>query len=90
MLRSRAFEHFVAGLSAGSTINHLYQRDLATLVLEVPPTLDEQRKIATVLSDVDAEIAVLERRLGSARAIKMGMMQELLTGRTRLPLEAVP
>ena len=43
----------------------------------------------SVLSDTDDEIAALERRLESARAIKTGMMQELLTGRTRLPVEAV-
>ncbi|MDF1487162.1 hypothetical protein [Tessaracoccus caeni] len=40
-----------------------------------------------VLSDADDEIAALERRLESARAIKQGMMQELLTGRTRLTEE---
>ena len=40
--------------------------------------------IATVLSDMDAEIAALEARRGKTRALKQGMMQELLTGRTRL------
>lgn len=87
MLRSTAFERFVAELSAGSTINHLYQRDLVTLELEVPPTLAEQRAIARALSDVEAEIASLGRKLASVRGIKTGMMQELLTGRTRLPQE---
>ncbi len=52
------------------------------------PLVDEQRAIAAVLSDLDSEIGVLERRLESARAVKTGMMQELLTGRTRLPVEA--
>jgi type I restriction enzyme, S subunit len=88
MLRSMAFERFVAELSAGSTINHLYQRDLVTLELEVPPTLDEQRAIARALSDVDSEIAALGRKLESVRAVKTGMMQELITGRTRLPVGA--
>jgi type I restriction enzyme S subunit len=37
-----------------------------------------------VLSDMDAEIAALERRLVKTRALKQGMMQELLTGKTRL------
>lgn len=51
------------------------------------PKIDEQSAIRDVLNDADAEIEVLERRLESARAVKTGMMQELLTGRTRLPVE---
>jgi len=49
-----------------------------------PPMLSEQTAIAAVLSDMDAEIAALEQRLAKTRALKQGMMQELLTGRTRL------
>ncbi|MDQ0575267.1 restriction endonuclease subunit S [Agromyces albus] len=85
ILRSRAFEEFVGGLSAGSTINHLYQKDLVRLTFNVPSDLAEQRTIAAVLLDADAEIEMLERRLKATRAIKQGVMQELLTGRTRLP-----
>lgn len=48
------------------------------------PPLPEQAAIAAVLSDMDAELAALEQRLAKARALKQGMMQELLTGRTRL------
>jgi type I restriction enzyme S subunit len=48
------------------------------------PGLPEQTAIAAVLSDMDAELAGLEQRLAKTRAIKQGMMQELLTGRTRL------
>ena len=48
------------------------------------PNLDEQTAIATVLSDMDTEIATLETKLAKARQIKQGMMQELLTGRIRL------
>ena len=80
----RAFDEFVAGLSAGSTINHLYQKDLVTLEFTVPAHVEEQAAIAEVFLDVDAEIAALGRRLEAARAIKQGMMQELLTGRIRL------
>ncbi len=53
--------------------------------LPLPP-LPEQRAIATILSDMDAEIAALERRLDKTRAIKQGMMQQLLTGSIRLPI----
>ena len=53
--------------------------------IEIPlPPLSEQERIATILSDMDAEIEALEQQLGKARHIKQGMMQELLTGRTRL------
>jgi type I restriction enzyme S subunit len=48
------------------------------------PGLEEQTAIATVLSDMDAEIAALEARREKTRQVKQGMMQELLTGRTRL------
>ena len=48
------------------------------------PSYDEQHAIATVLSDMDAEIAALERRREKAEQIKQGMMQQLLTGRIRL------
>ncbi|WP_193812407.1 restriction endonuclease subunit S [Kaistella flava (ex Peng et al. 2021)] len=48
------------------------------------PSLSEQMRIATILSDMDVEIEVLEEKLHKARQIKQGMMQELLTGRVRL------
>jgi type I restriction enzyme S subunit len=48
------------------------------------PPKPEQAAIAAVLSDMDAEIATLERRRDKTRALKQGMMQELLTGKTRL------
>ena len=48
------------------------------------PSIEEQTAIATVLSDMDAELASLESKLAKARHLKQGMMQELLTGRIRL------
>ena len=48
------------------------------------PTLPEQTAIAEVLSDMDAELAALEQRRAKTHAFKQGMMQELLTGKTRL------
>ncbi|RZL45485.1 MAG: restriction endonuclease subunit S, partial [Pedobacter sp.] len=48
------------------------------------PSLTEQTHIATILSDMDAELEALEGQLGKARKVKQGMMQELLTGRVRL------
>jgi type I restriction enzyme S subunit len=54
----------------------------------VPP-LPEQTAIAEVLSDMDTEITALKRDLQKYRDMKQGMMQELLTGRTRLPKEVI-
>ena len=48
------------------------------------PSLEEQTAIATVLSDMDAEIAALEGKRDKTKTLKQGMMQELLTGRIRL------
>lgn len=56
--------------------------------LALPPER-EQAAIAGVLQDADTEIAALKRRLEAARAIRQGMMQELLTGRTRLVAEGI-
>ena len=53
-------------------------------MIHVPIDCSEQAAIATILSDMDTELAALESRLAKARQIKQGMMQELLTGRIRL------
>jgi len=67
----------------GSTFLEISKKDAAMLELSIPQ-YDEQAAVAAVLSDMDAEIEALERRLAKTRALKLGMMQELLTGRTRL------
>ncbi|OYW71215.1 MAG: hypothetical protein B7Z37_28380 [Verrucomicrobia bacterium 12-59-8] len=84
LLCSAAFREFLTQLSAGSTINHLYQKDFVSFHYRIPATIGEQTAIAAVLSDMDAELAALESRRDKTRALKQGMMQELLTGRTRL------
>jgi type I restriction enzyme, S subunit len=48
------------------------------------PPLPEQTAIATILSDMDAELTALEQRREKTLALKQAMMQELLTGKTRL------
>jgi type I restriction enzyme S subunit len=80
---TQARRHKIAELTQGITIHHLYGKDLKTLTLELPP-LPEQTAIATVLSEMDGELAALDQRREKTRALKQAMMQELLTGRTRL------
>lgn len=72
---------------AGSNYPAVSSSDVRGLDLVVP-SLDEQRAIGSVLADCDSEVSKLKRRLAKARAIKTGMMQQLLTGRVRLPVEA--
>ena len=57
---------------------------LLLLAVPTPPSIAEQSGIAAILSDIDVELAALETRREKTRALKQAMMQELLTGRTRL------
>ena len=84
LLCSSVFSAFLAQLSAGSTINHLYQKDFVTFNFKTPDTLAEQAVIAAILSDMDTEITALETKLTKSRALKQGMMHKLLTGQIRL------
>ena len=84
LLLSDVFTNFLNQLSAGSTINHLYQKDFVNFVYQTPQTVEEQIAIAEILSDMDAEIEMLAAKLSKARQVKQGMMSELLTGKVRL------
>lgn len=70
-------------LGQGDAIVHISASSLACIDLLLPP-LPEQTAIAAILSDMDADIKALEKRRDKTKAIKQGMMQELLTGRIRL------
>ena len=72
-------------LAQGATRYNLSKGRFLALQICLPP-LPEQIAIAAVLADIDAEIDALEQRRDKTRAIKQGMMQQLLTGRIRLPL----
>ena len=73
----------------GSAQLGLSRRSVLEQRITLPNSREEQAAIAAVFADVDSEIEVIERRLHFTRSIKQGMMQELLTGRTRLaPLGA--
>ncbi len=70
-------------LGSGSTVKGISLSDLRKIAFMLT-SLEEQTAIATVLSDMDAELTALEARRDKTRALKQGMMQELLTGRIRL------
>lgn len=71
-------------LCGGSTFLEIGKKQLQRFEVVCPVEVDEQTAIATVLSDMDAEITALEQRRKKTRDIKQAMMQELLTGKTRL------
>lgn len=86
LFSSEYFNDFISVISAGSTITHLYQKDFVNFQFPLP-SKTEQTAIAQLLSDMDAEIEALECRLKKTQSLKQGMMQALLTGKIRLPLE---
>ena len=83
LFQTGRYRDYINNLLAGSSINNLSPGSIESLVFKVP-TLAEQTAIATVLSDMDAELSALEARRDKTRSLKQGMMQELLTGRIRL------
>ena len=72
-----------ASISYGTHMPRADWNVVKNYAVSLPP-VDEQVAIATVLSDMDAEIAALEKRRDKTQQIKQGMMQQLLTGRIRL------
>lgn len=71
-------------LCGGSTFLEVGKKQLRTFEVKLPLDIEEQTAIATALSDMDAELEALEQRRAKTAALKQAMMQELLTGRTRL------
>lgn len=77
-------------LCGGSTFLEIGKGQLAPYEVSLPATKTEQEAIATILSDMDADLALIEEKLAKSRKIKRGMMQELLTGRIRLIDRSTP
>jgi type I restriction enzyme S subunit len=79
----RREEDQVLQLVTGTTVFHLYASDMRKFTFSLP-SVSEQTAIVEVLAHMDAELWALEQRREKTRALKQGMMQELLTGKTRL------
>jgi type I restriction enzyme, S subunit len=77
------FKTRIRTVAVGQTMASLNTKILNDTIIEFP-SLPEQRAISTVLGDIDAEIVALEQKRDKNKALKQGMMQELLTGRIRL------
>lgn len=81
---STFFYDRVISLSAKATVDSVRRSMITKMKIFVPYSLSEQRAIAEILSDMDAEIAELEKKKEKYTSIRQGMMQQLLTGKIRL------
>jgi type I restriction enzyme S subunit len=70
--------------AAGSSVLNLNKELVRTVELCFPKNIVEQKAISKILADIDDDIINLELKLNKCNKIKQGMMQELLTGKTRL------
>lgn len=80
---SSRFYNRIMQMTAKSSVDSVRREMIANMLIPLPPTKDEQTAIAAVLTDMDAELAALERRLAKTHDLKKAMMQELLTGKNR-------
>ena len=84
-LFSQNVNNQIAKILAGSNYPAINSRDVKLIEIPCPPQICEQRAIAEVLSDVDGLIGALDALIAKKREIKLAAMQQLLTGKTRLP-----
>ena len=77
-------QEYIYSLQTGGAQPHVYPRDIENIDIYIPKDKKEQESIAKVFSDMDSEISILEERLEKYKALKQGMMQQLLTGKIRL------
>jgi len=82
-LKSKSFKQQIGGKATGSAQLNFGPSHVKMVEISLP-TFEEQDNIATILSDMDAEISALESKLEKYRKVKLGMMQNLLTGKIRL------
>ncbi len=78
------FEKSWAKLSTGSTFDSVNSKQVKELEIPLPKSKEEQTRIANMLSEMDNEITALETKLEKYKKVKLGMMQNLLTGKIRL------
>lgn len=84
VLMSNEFEKYISDQATGSTAQGIKRSLFEKLKLVLPIKLAEQKSISQILDDFDFEIEKLNQKLNKLQLIKQGMMQELLTGKTRL------
>lgn len=83
-MNAECFHNQMLPFITGIKVSSISKANISTLALKYPTLVEEQQAIAQVFSDMDNEIAQLEKKLSKYQQIKQGMMQKLLTGRIRL------
>lgn len=83
-MQTQEYRTQIDDLLCGSAINNLNSKQLYTIKMSYPSATAEQQAIAEILSDMDAEIVELESKRDKYKAVRLGMMQQLLTGKIRL------
>ena len=81
LLRGSSFKKLVEERISGSSVPHVFQRDLSDLPVDLPP-LEEQRRIAEILDTIDETIRATERVITKRKRIRAGLAVSLLTGRS--------
>jgi type I restriction enzyme S subunit len=81
---TKYYQDWIVSESARTGQPGVNLQQMKKLLIAIPSSKAEQTAIATVLSDMDSEIAALETKLAKYRQLKTGMMQQLLTGKVRL------
>jgi type I restriction enzyme, S subunit len=84
-IASDRFVNHVDSVKTHTAIPHISPRDIRDFPIIAPVSRMEQKRLATALADAANLMAALERLIGKKQAIKLGIMQQLLTGKTRLP-----
>tara|TARA_R110001583_G_scaffold190028_1_gene353916 strand:+ start:729 stop:1985 length:1257 start_codon:yes stop_codon:yes gene_type:complete len=88
LMQSSDNRNFMRARASGSTVLHLDIKGSKQLKLKIPKNLTEQQKIAAVLTSSDQEINALQSKLAHLKQEKKALMQQLLTGKRRVVLEA--
>lgn len=83
-LRSPMLEKQIGDINVQAAQANISLQNVRDFQINIPPSKEEQTAIATILSDMDTELAALESKLIKYRQIKQGMMHQLLTGKIRL------
>ena len=83
-LYSQNYQDYIESKLDGGIQKFISLGVLRGLDVPLPPTNEEQTRIATILSDMDAEIETSEKKLAKYKQLKQGLMQNLLTGKIRL------
>jgi type I restriction enzyme, S subunit len=85
LVGSESFVNYVDSVKTETAIPHISPADIRRFPIPLPSSLEEQRAIAQVVVDADALLVSLDRLILKKRAVRQGALQQLLTGRTRLP-----